>query len=211
MEIVLHDNPRSSNAQKVRFLLGVLGLPYARREVPFGPDRPGWHRAVNPVGGIPAALVDGVAIAESNAILRLLAARAGREDLYPQAWPARARVEWILDAVTGLRELTRPIEESAFGLRRGRGLGAETPDADGGLAALDVQRPRLAAWTGLLEVAGGYALGGRLTLPDIAAAPFLHRLRRADLPLTGLDRLSAWADTVLAHPAWVAIVPETGV
>jgi hypothetical protein len=30
----LHDHPRSSNAQKVRFPLGVLGLDYERRMVP---------------------------------------------------------------------------------------------------------------------------------------------------------------------------------
>jgi glutathione S-transferase len=35
----LHDHPRSSNAQKVRFLLSVLGLEYERRTVPFADER----------------------------------------------------------------------------------------------------------------------------------------------------------------------------
>ena len=77
----LHDHPRSSNAQKVRFLLSVLGLEYERRTVPFADERADWHVAVNPLGGIPA-LIDGtVVLAESNAILRYLAAREGRHDL----------------------------------------------------------------------------------------------------------------------------------
>ena len=33
--LVLYDNPASSNALKIRFLLAELGLPYERRTVPF--------------------------------------------------------------------------------------------------------------------------------------------------------------------------------
>ena len=74
----------------MRFLLGVLGLEYERRTVPFEEPRPDWHFAVNPLGGIPALIDGDVVLAESNAILRYLAAREGRDDLLPVG-RARAR------------------------------------------------------------------------------------------------------------------------
>ncbi len=208
----LHDNPRSSNAQKVRFLLAELELDYDRVTVPFGAERPRWHRVVNPTGRIPALIDGDVVVGESNAILRYLAVRERRDDLYPQALPVRGRVEWLLDAqAMTFRELTRPIEESAFGLRRGLGLFAAEPSPDRGQAALDGQRDGLIAFSALLDARGGYACLGRLTLVDFAAAPFLHRLQRAGLDLGGLDRLAAWGDAVLAHPAWQAVAAEAGV
>ena len=80
MGIVLHDNPRSLCAQRVRFLLAELELPYERRTVPLEAERPARHLAVNPAGGVPA-LVDGeLAMAESVTILRYLASREGRAD-----------------------------------------------------------------------------------------------------------------------------------
>ena len=45
MGIVLYDNPASSNAMKVRFLLAELGLDYERRHVPLAHPRPGWYKA----------------------------------------------------------------------------------------------------------------------------------------------------------------------
>ena len=75
--MLLYDNPRSSNALKVRFLLAELGLGYERREVPLSQPRPDWYLAQNPLGGVPALSDDGLVLAESNAIMRYL---AGRED-----------------------------------------------------------------------------------------------------------------------------------
>ena len=39
--LVLYDNPMSSNALKVRFLLAELGLAYERRTVALSPAAPG--------------------------------------------------------------------------------------------------------------------------------------------------------------------------
>jgi glutathione S-transferase len=208
----LHDNPRSSNAQKVRFLLAEVGLDYDRVTVPFGPERPRWHRLVNPTGRIPALIDGDVVVAESNAILRYIAVREGREDLYPQALPDRARIEWLLDAQsTTFRELTRPIDEAAFGWRRGLGVGAAEPAPGGGQAALDASRDGLVAFSRILDQRPGFACLGRFTIADAAGAPFLHRLDRTGLDLDGLERLRSWADAVLARPAWHSVAAEAGV
>jgi glutathione S-transferase len=211
MALVLHANPRSSNAQKVRFLLAELGLDYELREVPFGDQRPDWHLAVNPLGGIPA-LVDGdLELAESHAILRYLAAREARDDLYPAELRARARVDWILDAVaTSLREVTRPFDAAAYGWRRRQGIGAAPPAADGGAAALAEATPTLHALARLLDPAG-YACHGRFTLADVAAAPYLHRIVRSGNDLTPLRRYTDWAEAVLKRPTWEKIAVDTGV
>lgn len=88
--LILFDNPISSNALKVRFLLSELGLGHERREVPLARPRPQWYLDVNPLGGI-AAIQDGdLILSESNAILRYLANREGRIDLYPREPSARA-------------------------------------------------------------------------------------------------------------------------
>ena len=100
MSYVLHDNPLSSNAQKVRFLLAELGQTAELREVPLAQPRPEWHLAVNPTGGIPAIVHDGFRLAESNTVLRYLATRSGDTQIYPSDLPDRATVNWLLDAIT---------------------------------------------------------------------------------------------------------------
>jgi glutathione S-transferase len=206
----LHDNPRSSNAQKVRFLLGVLGLGYDRRTVPFASPRPGWHLAVNPVGGIPALIDGDVVLAESNAILRYLAGREGRADLLPADPRERAPVDWMLDAVAmTLRPACREVDAPAYGFRPQRGIGAEAPQPAGVAAAIAAIEPRLAAISRLIGESG-HACHGRLTVADCAAMPSLWRLHHAGA-LAGHPRLQTWAETVAAHPAWAPVAAESGV
>ncbi|HET6171371.1 MAG TPA: glutathione S-transferase family protein [Gaiellales bacterium] len=210
MRVILHDHPRSSNAQKVRFLLGVLGLSYERRPVPFEEPRPEWHYAANPMGGIPV-LIDGeLVLAESNAILRYLAARQGRDDLLPAAPVERARVDWLLDAVaTTLRPACREIDAPAYGFRPHRGIGAEAPQAADVPAAIARMEPQLTAFARLLAD-GGHACLGRLTLADCAAMPSLWRLQHAGA-LGHQPRLQAWAEAVAEQPAWTPVAAESGV
>jgi glutathione S-transferase len=206
----LHDHPRSSNAQKVRFLLGILGLEAERRSVPFEEPRPGWHYAVNPVGGIPTLIDGDLVLSESNAILRYLAAREGRADLLPPAPRERARVDWVLDAVaTTLRPAAREVDGPAYGFRPHRGIGAEAPDPAFVPAAIEAIGPQLTAFALLLEQ-GGYACLGRLTLADCSAMPSLWRLHHAGA-LGAHPRLAEWAETVATHPAWAPVAAESGV
>jgi glutathione S-transferase len=206
----LHDHPRSGNAQKVRFLLGVLGLDYERLTVPFEEPRPDWHYAVNPLGGIPVLLDGDLVLTESNAILRYLAAREGRSDLLPVVPRERAPVDWLLDAAAQtLRPAAREVDAPAYGWRLRRGIRAEPPHPGELAAAIAGIEPRLTAFSRLLGD-GGYACLGRFTLADCAAMPSLWRLLHAGA-LRGHPRLQAWTETVAREPAWAAIAAESGI
>ena len=211
MSLVLHDNALSSNAQKVRFLLGELSQTAELREVPFASPRPDWHLAVNPLGGIPALVHDDFVLAESNTILRYLATRSGDTAIYPSDLPDRATVNWLLDAIaTFLRPALFPVEEAALGLRAGRGLGAEPPAGDGGRAALDKALPKLQQFEGLLDRTTPWACCGRFTIADVAATPVLHRLRNNKLELSGIPRIAAWAGACCERPAWLEVAKTAG-
>jgi glutathione S-transferase len=212
MGFVLHDNALSSNAQKVRFLLAELGWTAELREVPFASPRPDWHLAVNPLGGIPAIVWDGFELAESNAVLRYLATRAGDTQAYPDDPAGRARVDWLLDAIaTFLRPALFPVEQAAYGLRAGRGLGAAPAAEDGGEAALALALPELRQFEGLLDAGSPWACCGRFTIADVAATPVLHRLLRTGLDVSAIPRLVAWGEACCARPAWAGVAAAAGV
>ena len=100
MPLTLYDFPTSGNARKVRLLLAELGLEFEHVPVPRAQPRPDWYLELNPFGGVPAIRDGELVLAESQAILRYLATREARDDLYPSNPAARARVEWALDAWT---------------------------------------------------------------------------------------------------------------
>ena len=126
MALVLYDNPVSSNALKARFGLTEMGLAYERRTVPCDQPRPDWYLAVNPVGGIPTLDDDGFVVAESSAILRYLAAREGRDDLYPTSRDERAPIDVFLDRWSlTFRPAFFRYEAPALGFVVGKGMGGE--------------------------------------------------------------------------------------
>ena len=69
----------TTNPQKVRWALEESGLPYQLEKVDlargahFGAD----YKKINPRSRVPAAVIDGTLIVESNAILLTLANRYG--------------------------------------------------------------------------------------------------------------------------------------
>ena len=85
-------------------------------------------------------------LSESNAILRYLAGREERDDLYPTALPARAAVEELLDrwALT-FRPAFFRFEAPALGFVPGRGMGGGPPDPAALPAIAEAIAPTLAA------------------------------------------------------------------
>ena len=91
MGILLYDNPASSNAMKVRFLLAELGLAYERKHVPLARPRPDWYLARYPFGTVPFLEDGDFELGESNAILRYLRQPRGPHRPLPGASRRRGR------------------------------------------------------------------------------------------------------------------------
>jgi glutathione S-transferase len=198
--MLLYDNAVSTNALKVRFLLAELGLSYDRREVPLTHPRPGWYLAQNPLGD------DGLVMGESNAILRYLAQRERRDDLYPAAPAERARVDEFLDRfATTLRGPFFQVESLALGFVQGIGFGAGPSDAQGAGAKAAEIAPKIELFEQL--VADNGTVLGTFTIADCCAAPVLFRTRNTGMDLTPYPKLLRLRETVTARDAFGAAGP----
>ena len=196
--VILYDNPRSSNALKVRFLLAELGVAYERREVPLSRPRPDWYLALNPVGGVPTLDDDGFVLAESNTILRYLAGRAGRADLYPADPADRARVDEFLDRWSAtFRPSFYRVESHVFGFHGPVDLDAARATAEGIIGTLAVLEPLVAGDTVL----------GTLTVADFAVAPVLFRSAALPIDLDAYPRLAQLRASLTSRPSFTAAGP----
>lgn len=206
MALVLYDNPGSSNALKARVLLAELGLPYERLTIPFELPRPAAYLAVNPLGGIPT-LVDGeTVVAESNAILRYLARREARADLYPLDAEGAALIDTFLDRWSlTFRPAFFRHEAAALGFAPGKGMGGAEPDLEAAARIEEEIAPTLSLLEQLVR-GDGTALGG-YTLADVAAVPILFRTTRTDLDLGPFPAIRFWRESLLARPAFALADP----
>jgi glutathione S-transferase len=204
--MLLYTNPISSNALKVRFLLAELGLDYDSREVPLSQPRPDWYLAQNPLGGVPTLDDDGLVMAESNAILRYLAGREGRGDLYPVAAAERARVDQFLDrfALT-FRAAFFQVEREALGFVPELGMGAR----EGDFEAARAKERAVAGTVALFEsvVADNGTILGAFTIADCCAAPVIYRTTNTKMDMTPYPKLLRFRETVTAREAFGAAGP----
>jgi len=206
--LVLYDHPVSSNALKVRFLLAELGLDYEKVHVPFAWPRPEWFTRHHPFGRIPLLEDGDVRVGESNTILRYLAHKEGRRDLYPEAPAERAQVDWALDTwSTQVRPALSPLE-SAIVFNR------DVEKGDGDLASADPDEVTagVAKVQGPLDaferfVAGNGTVLGEFTIADCAVGPVLWRSNRLPLSFERWPKLSLLRDTIGARPSFVAAGP----
>ena len=208
MALKLYDFPTSGNARKVRLLLAELGLDFEHVPVPRERPRPDWYLEINPFGGVPAIRDGDLVLAESQAILRYLATREGRDDLYPSDPSARAGVDWALDA------WTTAVFPRIMGLYRA--VVVATRD-DAGVAhpeLADAERveqtlPEAREGFELFErfvADDGTVVGNGFTLADCACGPLLLTVHGWPIELeTEFPKVARIRDALEARPSASAI------
>jgi glutathione S-transferase len=200
----LWTNPWSSNGSKVELLLRELDLDYQARLVSLARPRPDDYLQRNPLGGIPTLRDGELVLAESQAILRYLASREARDDLYPSAAADRALVDEFLDRfATTLRTQLFRREIVMLGWTLAGGFNQSDADPDAGPAIEAEIQGALATLERIVGVGG--AVLGRFTIADCALTPVLQRAVDTSLDLSGFPRLTALSELLLTRPGWQAV------
>jgi glutathione S-transferase len=194
----LYARRTSSNSQKVLWLLGELGLEIDF--VPTGGDDGGLdtpeYLAMNPNGAVPT-LVDGdLAVWESHAILRYLAAVQAGERWWPEDPAARSRIDrWMDWSQSG-------FDASFMSLFWGYW---RTPDAD---RREDVNRFQIGRCHRFMQILDGvledhpFVAGRQLSLADIPVGALMYRYANLGVtePLPG--RVARWYASLCEREAF---------
>lgn len=185
----------SGNVQKVLFFLEETGTPYNRED--YGRqfnNTGGDYLKLNPNGKVPT-LVDGETVVwESNTILRYLATKLGKSDLYPVDAAARTQVERWMDWL--LASLNYHYVQVFKDSKKPEAERAPTFAADA---------KELAAALEILEKASAgkpFIAGNSFTLADIALGPIVHRCLDFPIQLPALTGLRAWRDKLKEKPSF---------
>jgi|SRR5579872_4780556 len=189
----------SLNVQKVMWLVGELGLEHARVEAggPFGGLATDAYGALNPNRLVPVLEDGDLAVWESHAILRYLAARHGGERWWPADAGARSWSDRWMDWC--LAHWQPAFSTGVFwGYYR-----TPEPQRDGPAVR------RAIAQCGelllILEQALGarpYLAGEALSLADIPVGASLFRYFTLDIERRRLPAVEAWYARLCARPAY---------
>lgn len=177
----------SGNVQKVLFFLEETGTPYARED--YGRqfnNTGGDYLKLNPNGKVPTVVDGETVIWESHTILRYLATKGSKTELYPTDAAARTQVErwmdWLLASVN--YQYVQVFKDSKKAdNERAPTFAADAKELGAQLEILDK------------AIAGrSFIAGNSLTLADIAMGPIMHRCLDFPIELPALTNLRAWRD-----------------
>jgi glutathione S-transferase len=178
----------SVNVQKVMWTVAELGLDHERIDAggAFGGLDSAAYGALNPNRRVPVLEDGGVVVWESNACVRYLAARYGRDSLWPEAPAARAAADMWMD--WQISTLHEPMRDLFWGLIR------TPPERRDGAALARAEAALLPLWQ-MVDAhlaAQPFMAGAALTIGDIPLGAFCHRYFALPIARPAMPALEAW-------------------
>jgi glutathione S-transferase len=187
--LTLYDYLPSQNAWKIRVLLGLLGIAYETRTVSIfeGESRTEAFLTLNPAGAVPVLAVEnGQAIAESNAILVLVA--EGTPYL-PADRLARAKaMQWLFFEQYYVEPVIGSLRFWTLTGRLERNQALVAGKREAGVRALGALERSLADTP--------FLVGDTLTIADIAVYAYAHRAGDCGFELADYPAVEAWVERV---------------
>lgn len=193
---ILYCHRESGHSYKVALALELMGVEHERRAVDLNlprAQRPDEFRAASRFGEVPALVIDGIAIVQSNAILDYLARRFDRLDGTDLASRTRVR-EWLSWEAN---RLAMSFPHLRFSRRFTR--------ADAVLEAWWTQR-MLADFARLEEELDGrrFLLGDEPTIADVSCCGYLYWTDQAGVDMAPWPNIRRWLGRIASLPGWRA-------
>lgn len=195
----IYGRANSINVRKVLWAADEMGIAYTREDWgrDFRPlDDPAFV-ALNPMHAIPVIDDDGLVMRESHVIVRYLADKQKRADLYPTDPRARYAVDaWLDWAGSDLYWGVRPV---FIGLVVKQG-----PMADPGAIAAGAKDWifRMKLLDAHLASSGPYVMGDSFTIADIPIALVVNRWFSVDFDKPALPAITTYYDRLSERPAY---------
>ncbi len=193
-------------------LYGMSLSPYVRKVLiyaaekrlsleltPVGLGRPHPDPAASPFGKMPGFRDGDFAISDSTAIITYLEAKHPEPSLMPETPEDKARAVWFEEFADTI--LVSTGAKVFFNRVVARLIGREGDLAAADKAVAEELPPIFDYLEGVVPEAGGWLVGGRLSVADIAvASPFVNLTHSGGYPEADRwPRLRAWADGWLAR------------
>ncbi len=228
MDFVLYNAPQSTCSQRVRYTLNLKGVPFEEHKLDLfrGDQLKPEYLAINPNGVVPSLVHRGKAITDSAVIIEYIDEVVDGHRLVPEDPVERARMRAMLRYIDEVptpavrvpsynlaflphyQKMTeeeflalcesKPLRRE-FLMRMGR-TGFPQAEMDEALERLRRGIERFASW--LRESGGPWAMGGSITLPDIAILPVIVRTEDIGLGSMWKDNpeITEWLKAIKATP-----------
>lgn len=187
----IYGRANSINVRKVLWVADEIGLSYDREDWGrgFRPVTDPEYKRVNPFGVVPTIDDDGFVLRESQTIVRYLAVKHGRDDLYPQTPEQRFPIEaWMDWSGNDLYEFARPVVHS---------LVFKTPgyeDPELARKGAEDWGKRMQMLEGYLAENGPFLMGDNFTIADIPCGLVVNRWFAIEFAKPELPHTAAYYD-----------------
>lgn len=195
----IYGRANSINVRKVLWMCGELGLPFSREDWGRGyrPTNEPEFQRVSKFGVVPVIDDGGFILRESNTIVRYLAAKHGRTDLYPTDLESRVTAEawmdWaISDLYQGVRGVFLGLVVKMPSHQDPKAIAASGIEWNRQMKLLDDQ----------LAAHGPYLMGDGFTVADIPAGLIVNRWMSIGFEKPSLPAVSAYYERLSERAAY---------
>ena len=195
----IYGRANSINVRKVLWMCNEVGETFEREDWGRGykPTSDAAFQKVSPFGVVPVIDDNGFTLRESNTIVRYLASKHGRADLYPTDLKVRATLEaWMDWAATDIYTSIRPVflgkvvKQPAF---------ADPSLIEAGQTDWNRQMELLEAH---LAATGPYVTGAQFTIADIPVGLIVNRWKAIEFDKPDLKAVAGYYDRLAERPGY---------